>query len=106
LNGRRARETERLLRQRLDRQSVAVPAKAARDIMAAHRLVARNDILDRSGQQMAIMRQSRGERRAVIEDKLLAVLADFERLLEGILLLPELENLFLHPRKTNFAGNC
>jgi hypothetical protein len=55
--------------------------------MTAHRLVARNDILDRSGQKVAIMRQARGKRRAVVEDEFLSAFTDLQRFFKGILLL-------------------
>ena len=54
----------------LGRQAVAVPAEAALDPPPAHRLVARDGVLDEAGQQVAVVRQPVGERRAVVEDEL------------------------------------
>ena len=54
----------------LGRQAVAVPAEAPLDPAAAHGLVARDGVLDEAGQQVAVVRQAVGERRAVVEDEL------------------------------------
>ena len=51
-------------------QAVGVPAEAALDLAPAHRLVARDEVLDVAGQQVAVVRQPVGERRAVVEDEL------------------------------------
>ena len=51
-------------------QPVGVPAEAALDPVAAHGLVARNDVLDVAGEQVPVVRQAVGERRAVVEDVL------------------------------------
>ena len=57
-------------------QPVGVPAEAALDPAAAHRLVAGDDVLDVAGEQVAVVRQPVGEGRAVVEDELVgAVLA-------------------------------
>ena len=54
----------------LGRQTVTVPAEAAVDELAAHRLVARHGVLDESGEQVAVVRQAVGERRTVVEHEL------------------------------------
>ena len=57
-------------------QAVGVPAEAALDPSAAHGLVARDQVLDVAGQQVAVVGQAVGERRAVVEHELVgAVLA-------------------------------
>ena len=61
---------------------MAIPAKAARNAKPFHRLVAGNDVFDRSRQQMAIMGQARGKRRAVIERKKGPPFALFDRALK------------------------
>ena len=63
-------EAELLLRLDLGRQAVAVPAEPALDPAAAHGLVAGHHVLDVAGQQVAVVRQAVGERRAVVEDVL------------------------------------
>ncbi len=51
-------------------QAVGVPAEAALDLVPAHGLVARHEVLDVTGQQVAVVRQAVGEGRAVVEDEL------------------------------------
>jgi hypothetical protein len=63
-------DAELLLGLDLGGQSVAVPAEAALDAAPAHRLVARHDVLDVAGEQVAVVGQAVGERRAVVEDEL------------------------------------
>src|SRR5690606_35928011 len=66
-------EVELVLDQALDRQAVAVPAEAALDGAALHRLVARDDVLDRAGEEMAVVRESGRERGPVVEDERRAI---------------------------------
>jgi hypothetical protein len=84
-----AGEAEFLLRERLDGQAVAVPAEAALDEVPAHGLVARGDVLDGAGEQVAVVRQAGGEGGAVVEDVFPGVPALVEGLLEGVVLGPE-----------------
>ena len=83
-----AADAELLLDDDLGRQPVAVPAEATLDSLAAHRLVARHGVLDEAGQQMAVVRQSVGERRAVVEHVLLGIGASTDRLGERVALRP------------------
>ena len=53
-------------------QPVGVPAEAAVHLLAAHRLVAREEVLRVAGEQVAVVRQAVRERRAVVEDPLRA----------------------------------
>src|SRR5690606_31154955 len=58
----------------------------------AHGLVARHDVLDVAGEQVAVVRQAVGEGRAVVEDELvgavLARVALLDALDEGAVLVP------------------
>ena len=65
-----AGDAELLLGLHLGGQAVAVPAEAPLDPAAAHGLVARHHVLDVAGEQVAVVRQAVGERRAVVEDVL------------------------------------
>ncbi len=56
----------------LGRQAVGVPPETPVDPVPAHRLVAGDDVLDVAGEQVAVVRQAVGERRAVVEDELVA----------------------------------
>ena len=88
-----------LHRLELGGQAVGVPAEPALDALAAHRLVARDDVLDVAGEQVAVVRQPVGERRAVVEDELvravLAGVAVLDRRDEGAVLVPVLEDALL-----------
>ena len=53
------RDPELLLDLELDRQPVAVPARLARDVVAAHRLVARVDVLERAREHVVRARACR-----------------------------------------------
>ena len=71
-------------------QAVGVPAEAAIDLVAAHRAETRDDVLDETGQQVAVVGQTVGEGRAVVEDELLGALALGDRGAEGVVGPPEL----------------
>ena len=92
-----------LLRLELGRQTVRIPAEHAVDLAALHGLVARNHILGIAGQQMAIMRQTIGERRTVEENEfILAVISGWttlDGLGEGIVLLPIVKHGLLQLRE-------
>ena len=85
-----------LLRLKLCGQTVGIPAEHTVDLVALHGLIARNHILGVTGQQVAVMRQAVGERRAVEEHEfVLAVVAGrpaIDGLLEGIVLVPIVEH--------------
>ena len=85
-----------LLRLEFGRQTVGVPAEHAVDLMALHGLVARDDVLGIAGQQVAVVRQAVGKRRAVEEHEfVLAVVAGrtaVDGLLESVVLIPVVEH--------------
>ena len=66
-------EPELFFHFQLDRQSVGIPAGLAVDLIAFHRAVARNHVLDDAGEDMSDMRLAVGGRRTVIERIILAV---------------------------------
>ena len=99
----RARDAERVLREGLDGQAVRVPPEAALDVLSAHRLVARHDVLDRAGEQVAVVRQARRERRPVVERVARLARVALEGLLKSRILLPDLEDLLLHLRKRDLV---
>ena len=66
-----ARDSKKAFGLHLRGKSVSVPAKPALHPVAAHRLVARNKVLCVTGQQVPVVRQTIGERWAVVEDVLL-----------------------------------
>ena len=79
----------------LDRQTVRIPAGFARHVVAAHGLVAREDVLERARQHMVDAGLAVRGRRTFIETELRAVFGLLERLLENVVLTPELQHLFL-----------
>ena len=92
-------DAELLLGVDLGRQAVAVPAEAALDALAAHRLVARHGVLHEAGQEVAVVRQAVGERRPVVEDELVGVGAPANRRLERVALGPGGQDVGLDRRK-------
>ena len=88
------------MRLKLGGQAVGVPAEHAVDLAALHGLVARDHVLGVAGQQVAVVRQAIGERRAIEEHEfVLAVVAGrvaFNGLLEGVVLVPVVKNGLLH----------
>ena len=97
-------DAELLLRLQLGGQTVRVPAEHAVDLAALHGLVARDHVLRVTGQQVAVVRQAVRERRAVEEHELvLAMVAGrvaFNGLVEGVVLVPILQDGFLHVGET------
>ena len=93
-----------LLGFKFGRQTVRIPTEHTIDLVALHGLVTRNHILGVTGQQVAVMRQTVGERRAVEEHEfVLAVIAGrtaFNGLLESVVLLPIIKDGFFQLRET------
>src|SRR5439155_27012923 len=95
-------DAELLLDGDLDRQPVAVPAALALDVVAAHRLEARIDVLEHARQDMVRPGPPVRGRRPLVEDELLRALALLERALEHVAFLPALEHPLLELGKGLF----
>ncbi len=84
-------------------QAVRVPAEAPLDVPAAHRLVARDDVLDVARQQVAVVRQAVGERWPVVEDELVGAVLAHRAVghgrLEGAVLVPVAQDALLDLRE-------
>ena len=84
-------------------QAVGVPAEAALDPAPAHGLEARHQVLDVAGEQVAVVRQPVGERRAVVEDELVGAVLPRVALLdagpEGVVVGPVGQHRFLDLRE-------
>ena len=104
LHGLLCRHAELLVDLVLHRQAVTVPAEAAQHVAAAHRPVARHDVLDDRRQQVAVVRQPRRERRAVVEDVRLLVLRGLEGLPEDVVPVPERQDVVLHRHEGERPG--
>lgn len=72
----------------LNGQPVTIPAESAGDVMARHRLIARDDVLDCSGENVAVVGEAGGEGRAVIEDVLGEMFGAVELGFEGVDFIP------------------
>ena len=90
-----AGDLELLLDLQLHRQPVHVPARLAFDVAALHRLVAPEDVLEGAGQDVVRARVAVGRRRAFVKDEAGSALADPQRFLERVVLLPEAHDLAL-----------
>ena len=88
-------QTQHLLDLQLYRKSVGIPAGLSRYHVALHGAVSGDHILDNTGQHMADMGFTIGGRRSVVEGVGLAFLAAVHALLENVIFIPELFNLFL-----------
>jgi hypothetical protein len=95
------------LRQRLDREPVAVPPEAPFDIPPTHAPVAGNDVFDRAGEEMTIVWSSGGERRTVVKDERFALRGRTApiRFLKRIQRLPEAKTLLLERGDICLRGN-
>ena len=87
----------------LDWEAVAVPAEAARHVVAGHGGVASNNVLDSACCNVAVVREARGEGRPIEEGERLAVLGELKLPLEGPVGLPKAENLFFDVREAGSA---
>ena len=72
----------------LDGEAVAIPPEAPLDMLSAHRLVARNHVLDGSREEVAVVGEACGERRAVIEAEYRTSTACADAPTEDVFLLP------------------
>ncbi len=84
-------------------QAVGVPPEPALDATPTHGLVARDQVLDVAGEQVAVVGQAVGERRPVVEDELVGAvlpgLALVDAGLEGVVGLPVGQHRLLDRRE-------
>ena len=83
-----------LLDLELYRQPMRIPASLAQDVLALHGLVARDQVLESAREHVMQTRATVRRRRPFKEDIALVLLAQLHGLLEGVVLLPELQDLF------------
>ena len=96
-------EPQQLFHLQLDRQAMRVPARLAQHIVALHRAVARDDVLDAAGEDMADMRLAVRRRRAVVERIGGRALAQLDALFKHPVFLPECQH-FLFARQEVEVG--
>lgn len=100
-----AGEAELLLDGQLDREAVTVPAGLAGDVVALHRPVAGEDVLEDAGLDVVGAGHAVGGRRALVEDPLGAALGLLQAALEDLVVLPERQDPVLQGRQVDLRGN-
>ena len=85
----------------LHRQPVRVPARLAGDAVAAHGLVAREEVLEDARDDVVRARPAVGGGRPLVEDEDRRVLAALEALVEDVVGLPELEDARVQRREVD-----
>ena len=98
-------QTQLLLDFELHGQAVGVPAGLAQHIFALHGLIARDQILDGAGFDVADVGLAVGRRRAVKEGEGVLTLAQVDALFEDLFLFPELQNFLLAGEEVHRGGN-
>ena len=88
-------DADRLLDLELHGQPVRVPARLAQNLLALHRLIARQHVLDYARQHMPDVRAAVRRRRAVVKRERLCTLALIHRLLCNMIFAPKIHNGFL-----------
>jgi hypothetical protein len=89
-----ARYSQLLVNLMLNRKTVAVPTKSSRDMVASGASKTGDNVFNCTSKDVAVVRQPRRERRAVIKYILRASFATFELLLECIVFLPKTKDSF------------
>ena len=89
----------------LDGQAVRVPARLARHAVAAHRLVAREEVLEDARDDVVRTGAPVGRGRALVEHVHRRVVAPFEALLEDAVLFPEREDAGVERREVDARGH-
>jgi len=98
-------DPERLFDFKLDRQAMGVPASLALHLEALHGLVARDDVLDDTRQDMTDVRLAVGGRRTVVKSEFWTPLPVADRLFEDPVLLPERQGLLFARNEFHVAVN-
>src|SRR5665809_57555 len=87
----------------LDRQTVAVPARLAIDVVTLHRLKTAEEVLDRPGYDVVEAGLAVGGRGALVEDPLGHALPLGQRALEDLVLFPGPQYALLHGREIDLG---
>src|ERR1700733_1575773 len=74
---------------------MTIPSKTAWNIVPFHSFVSRNNIFERTGKQMSIVRQTRSKWRTIIKGEIRGIFSEVERLLKNFILFPKTKNSFL-----------
>ena len=98
-------QAELLLDLELDRKAVAVPASAAGNRVAAHRLVARIDVLEDPGEDVVDAGPAVRRRRSFVDHVFIRPLASRDGTGEHVLVAPSLEDLSLERGHIDLRSN-
>ncbi len=95
-------DSERLFDFKFDRQTMGIPSRLTGDMIALHRLITRDHILDNTGENMTDVRFSVCRRRTVIEGEFFITLTLSHTLFKYPIFTPEAFGLFFafYKRKT------
>ena len=80
---------------------MGIPACLAWDVITGHRAVAQENVLEHTGQNMAVVRQAICGRWAFVEDEALCTFSQLETFFENLVLFPEPDDAVLQVRKIN-----
>ena len=94
-------QTQLLIDLVLNRDAVRIPTEASLHIMALHGPVPRDDVLDRRGEQVAIVGQAGREWRAIVEGVRFLAARELDLRLEGFDGLPAREYGFFFFREVD-----
>ena len=83
----------------LRRETMRVPTETTINLLAAHGLVAREQVFGVASEKVTVVRKTIGKRRAVIKDPLVPIGTLFDGCLEGVVFLPEGQNLLFDGRE-------
>ena len=96
-------KTEKLFNLKLNRETVGIPARLTRNLIALHCAITRNQVFDNTSKNVTDVRLAVGSRRTVIENIGRAFfLAGF---FKDFVFLPELLNRFLSVNKVQVCRN-
>ncbi len=100
-----AGEAELLLDGEFDREAVTVPAGLAGDVVALHRPVPGEDVLEDAGLDVVGTGHAVGGRRALVEDPLGAALGLLKAALEDLVVLPERQDPVFEGGQVDLRGD-
>ncbi len=83
---------------------MTIPSEAALDALTLHGVIARKQVFDEAGEQMAVVRQAISEGRAVIKHIFVPFITLLHRSFKHLVCVPELEHLLFQFRKVRVGG--
>src|SRR5436190_6793144 len=93
---------EILLRLGFNRQSMTVPSPGSRNIKAAHRFIARDDVFQNADEDRSVMRTARRKRWPVVENEFRKLFGALQRPFECAFRLPAFQDCLFELGKYRF----